>query len=104
MLLHCVFCNFRDDASEAARAHAIDALAVFARALDGVIAVDCGPNVDLERKSPEYDAGFVIRFQDQAALRSYAIHPTHQALGAQLCDLCVGGAEGVMVYDLAIGA
>lgn len=101
MLLHCVFCKFRPDAPLSAQTEVIKALATFAQSLKGVISFDHGPNVDLEGKSPDYQAGFVIRFTDQAALTRYAGHHTHQVLGSQLCDLCVGGAEGIVVYDLA---
>ena len=41
-----------------------------------------------------------IRFADRLALATYADHPTHKALGARLCDLCEGGAGGIMVADL----
>lgn len=103
MLLHCVFCNFRPDTTGAAQRDVLSALAAFSTSLDGVIAFDHGPNLDFEAKSPDHDSGFVIRFRDRAALAQYAQHETHQALGRQLCDLCVGGAEGVVVYDLDIG-
>jgi len=42
----------------------------------------------------------VNRFRDAKALAQYAEHPTHKQLGAQLCALCAGGAEGIVVFDL----
>lgn len=101
MLLHCVFCKFRLDADASAQTEVIEALATFARSLEDIMSFDHGPNVDFEGKSPDYKAGFVIRFADQAALSCYANHPMHQVLGRQLCDLCEGVAEGIVVYDLA---
>lgn len=102
MILHCVFCNFRDDTAENARAAAIIALEAFSRGLDGVLAFDHGPNRDFELKSQEYDQGFVIRFTDASALQTYAEHPTHKELGGQLASLCRGGGEGIIVFDLDV--
>lgn len=94
--------QFRADALKAARTDVVEALVVFARQLNAVIAFDHGPNVDLERKSPDHGASFIIRFKHQAALQLYAVDPTHQALGEQLCDFCEGSADGVIVYDLIV--
>ncbi|UWR91217.1 Dabb family protein [Phaeobacter inhibens] len=102
MILHCVFCQFDEAASRAEREDVLKALAEFSRGLDGVLAFDWGPNRDFERKSQAYSDGFVIRFSDRAALERYAEHPTHQQLGAQLCALCVGGGDGIAVFDLEI--
>jgi hypothetical protein len=100
MILHCVFCHFRPDADKAAQQKVLTGLAAFSLTLEGVLGFDFGPNIDLEGKSPNITDGFVIRFADRKALDTYADHPTHTTLGAQLCDLCVGGADGIMVVDL----
>jgi len=100
MILHCVFCNFREDASEEARDEALSALEAFSLGLDGVSQFAYGPNRDFEKRSQDYDAGFVIHFRDAAALEAYAVHPTHRALGKQLSGLCTGGPAGIIVFDL----
>lgn len=102
MILHCVFCSFRDDISEDASKAAINALEDFSLKLDGVIAFDHGPNLDFEMKSQAYDRGFVIRFTDAQDLDNYANHPTHKELGGQLSQLCVGGGDGIIVFDLDV--
>ena len=100
MSLHCVFCQVRDDVVEAAREAVLSDLAAFSACLEGVARFEHGPNRDFEQKSQAFQAGFVITFRDQAALERYAQHPRHQELGGQLCDLCVGGAAGIIVFDL----
>jgi hypothetical protein len=76
-------------------------LAQFSLSLDGVKSFEYGPNHDFEQKSPHHNAGFVVKFHDKTALDTYAHHPTHQKLGAELCTLCNRGADGIIVYDLA---
>lgn len=100
MILHCVFCTFRSDTDKTARQTILKDLAAFSGTLDGVVGFDHGPNADYEGKSPQITDGFVIRFHDREALATYADHPTHEALGTRLCDLCEGGADGIMVVDL----
>lgn len=102
MILHCVFCNFLSDAGHDQQQSVLDRLASFSRTLDGVLSFETGPNRDFENKSADYNAGFIIKFRDRAALNAYAVHPTHQSLGAELCDLCTGGADGIIVYDLEV--
>lgn len=100
MILHCVFCSFRDDVSPALRSQIFRELSTFSQTLDGVIAFDSGPNRDFEGKSQEYSDGFVIRFVDRNALERYAAHPKHLELGRRLCGLCNGGPDGIVVFDL----
>lgn len=102
MILHCVFFSFRPDASEPARRAVLDGLSKLCVTLDGALAFETGPNRDFERKSQAYRDGFVIRFSDPAALQAYAGHPTHKQLGGQLCDLCEGGSDGIIVFDLEV--
>ncbi|MEM6277188.1 MAG: Dabb family protein [Pseudomonadota bacterium] len=74
----------------------------FAMSLPGVVSFDAGPNLDFEGKSQGHPSGFVIVFQDRAALDGYAEHPKHKALGARLVTASEGGADGIVVYDLAV--
>jgi len=100
VILHCVFCRFRADVPPERRLDILVELSGFALSLDGVVSCDFGPNRDFERKSQDYSDGFVIRFSNRRALDRYADHPGHRDLGRRLCELCVGGAEGILVFDL----
>ncbi|MEM9436311.1 MAG: Dabb family protein [Pseudomonadota bacterium] len=97
MIVHCVFCEVADAAACAA---VIADLEAFAAGLEGVVSFEGGPNRDFEAKSPDFEQGFVIRFESRAALAEYAEHPTHKALGARLVAACRGGAEGITVFDI----
>ena len=99
MILHCVFCNVQDGGHQEIT-EVMQELAEFSRGLEGVHRFDYGPNRDFEAKSQDHDCGFVIAFDTAAALQHYADHPTHKALGARLCNLCNGGAAGIVVYDI----
>ena len=100
VILHCVFCNFRKDATAEQRTEVFAALEAFSQTIDGVLGFDFGENRDFENKSHDFAGGFVIRFANQHALEAYAVHPTHQKLGTQLCTLCEGGGDGIIVYDI----
>lgn len=100
MILHCVFCKFLDEISQKERSTLLSELAAFAGTLNGVIGFEHGPNRDFEGKSAGFTDGFVIQFSDPEALSQYAVHPTHVKLGKRLCDMCVGGADGIIVFDI----
>lgn len=105
MILHCVFCDFIRDVGKTGTdggGELLQELKDFSLSLPGVLSFDFGPNRDFEKKSPNHSDGFVIRFATAEALENYALHPTHLALGARLCGLCRGGAEGIIVYDLEV--
>ena len=103
MIIHCVFCNMRGDVSAAARVGIFEELKAFSEGLEGMLGFEHGPNRDFERKSQDYSDGFVMRFADAAALQAYAVHPTHQALGARLCEMCKDGGDGITVFDIEAG-
>ena len=100
MILHCVFCSFHSDTPEVQSNQILQDLKSLSATLDGVQEFEFGPNRDFEQKSQAFTDGFVIKFTDRAALDRYAIHPTHQKLGQRLVDLCNGGGDGIMVFDL----
>jgi len=102
MILHCVLCHFRPDVTPAERDPVIEGLRRLCASMEGALGFDAGENLDFEGKSPDHGYGFVIRFTDKAASKAYANDPTHKQLGGALCDLCVGGADGIVVYDLDI--
>ena len=103
MLLHCVFLNFRGDVPEAEKAEILTALGALKSEVDGFLDYAWGPNLDFEAKSPDHGMGFVCTFRDRAAHLAYERHPRHVELGGRLVAGCVGGAEGIVVYDLDIG-
>ena len=102
MIIHCVFCNVLDEAPKGSVEQVFAALEDFCESVPGAMSFEYGPNRGFEVKSQDFSDGVVIHFTDKAALEFYAEHPTHKALGAQLCDLCKGGADGIMVFDLDV--
>jgi len=100
MILHCVFCVFRNTVADKDQKQILRDLSAFCETFEGVIDFEYGPNRDFEQKSQAFQAGFVIRFTDRAALEAYAVHPTHQRLGERLSDLCEGGGDGIIVFDI----
>ncbi|MEM9249026.1 MAG: Dabb family protein [Pseudomonadota bacterium] len=103
MLAHCVFCNFADAHSAEARLAVLRELGTLIEEIDGMISYHYGPNLDFEAKTPEHQEGFIVMFEDRAAHLRYEAHPRHVALGGQLVKMCVGGADGILVYDLDLG-
>ena len=102
MILHAVFCNVLARVSTSERAEVFERLSKLSMSLDGVLSFEAGPNRDFEGKSPNYSDGFVICFTIRGALTRYAEHPEHLALGAKLCTICEGGADGIIVFDLDV--
>jgi antibiotic biosynthesis monooxygenase (ABM) superfamily enzyme len=100
MIEHIVVCRLRRDHDPGDYAAVIAGLAALVARLPGARRFAAGPNRDVERRSAGFDAGFVIAFDDLAALAAYAGHPDHRALAARLVALCDGGVAGVMVFDL----
>ena len=104
MIRHCVMLRLRPGVEETALPAAVAGLADLVARLDGCSGFCAGSNRDFERKSPDFAYGFKLDARDAVALAAYAAHPEHKALGTRLVDLCEGGADGIVVYDLEISA
>jgi len=100
MLLHCVFCSIRSDADPAALQTVMEELGSLMAEVDGMLEFRHGPNRDYEFKSPRHPYGFVIIFRDRDAHLAYDGHARHKAAGARLVELCDGGYDGIVVYDI----
>ena len=100
MIRHCVMLRLRTDADTVALDRIMLQLAKLVDQLEGCSGFWAGPNRDFESKTPGYLYGFTLDAYDARALAAYAVNPDHQALGAQLVELCEGGADGIRVYDI----
>lgn len=100
MIRHCVMLKLKPDASTAQLNKVMHALAELVDKLDGCSGFCAGPNRDYENKSPAYRYGFTFDARNPKALAAYAVDPEHQSLGAELVDMCIGGADGIVVYDI----
>jgi len=98
MICHVVLLRLPEDHDAAELSAVMEGLA--ALDLPGLLSFGYGPNLDAEGLSPGYAYGFVVEFEDRAALDRYAADPGHRALGGRLVALCGGG--GIFVADLDV--
>ena len=103
MLKHCVFLNFKPESAPADHKAVFETLSDLQGEIPGMLSFAYGPNLDFEHKSQSYSQGFIATFTDRQAHLAYETHPAHIKAGAQLVDMCVGGYEGIMVFDLKVG-
>ncbi len=104
MIRHIVLLALTPDHDAGELADIMQQLAALVRHLPGFTDFEHGPNRDFENKSAQYSYGFIGTFADADALNTYANDAQHSALGARLVALCQGGADGIMVIDLDMGA
>jgi hypothetical protein len=102
MLKHCVFVNFETNYSAQERAETLSTFEEIADDVPGMLDFSHGPNLDFEQKSAGFSDGFIITFTDRAAHLEYETHPLHISQGAKLVSMCEGGADGIIVFDLAV--
>lgn len=103
MLKHCVFLNFKSEFTKSDRREVFERLSGLTKEIEGLKSVEYGENLDFENKSADYSDGFIANFTDQKALLEYAAHPEHVKAGSRLVEMCVGGFDGIIVFDLDIG-
>lgn len=103
MLLHCVFLKLRPDTDPTELRGVFSGLSALIDEVPGMLGFESGPNRDFEAKTPDFPAGFLVRFETREAHLEYERHPQHVALGARLVAMCEGGAEGITVFDLEVG-
>ena len=102
MIEHCVFCQIRTDVTSTALADVFERLASLLPVVDGMVDFRAGPNRVFESKSGQYTHGFICTFRDRDAHLEYERHPVHAAAGKDLVALCVGGYEGITVFDIEV--
>lgn len=67
----------------------------------GLLAVHAGSNVSPETGMDKgFSQGFIVDFADAVARDAYLSDVEHQKIGAKLVDAAVGGADGILVFDL----
>lgn len=103
MIRHCVMLNLVAQVDAGALDAVMLGLADLVDRLEGCSGFCAGPNRDFEGKSPDFPYGFTFDAANVEALAAYAVHPEHQALGAQLVVMCTGGGDGIVVYDIEVG-
>ncbi len=102
MIRHIVLTKFKPRTEERRIAGIYSGLAALTEALPGARSFTGGRSESPEQIERGYMHGFVIDFDSWAALKHYADHPEHKALGAQIIEHAEGGMDGVLVLDLEV--
>jgi hypothetical protein len=104
MIRHCVFVTFRTDVDATERAAIHADLEALREVIDGMETVRFNANVSPEPFARGFTHGFTVDFRDTAARDAYLVHEAHQRAGARLVAALAGGTDGLMVFDLEVGA
>lgn len=104
MIRHIVLIRFQPLVTEAHIAGLFAELHQIKGKVPGLLAITSGKSESPEQIERGYMHGFVVDFADWAALQAYQDHPEHKKLGAGLVAAAMGGIDGILVFDLAIGA
>lgn len=103
MIRHFVLLAFKESVSAAEKQAIYDELEALRDRIDGILAFHAGPNVSVE---PDMIRGFKdafwFDFADESVRDAYLVDPHHQAAGARIVSHTKGGADGVIVVDMAI--
>jgi len=102
MIRHIVLIKFLPTTPDATIADIFAELHALSRTLPGAKGFVGGPSRSPEEIERGYLHGFTIDFDSWDALRTYADHPDHKALGARLVAHAVGGIDGLVVLDIEV--
>lgn len=104
MIRHIVLVKFNDTVTPADVDDIFAELHEIKDQVPGVLSITSGRSESPEKIERGYTHGFVVDFTDWAALEAYQVHPDHKKLGARLVANAVGGLDGILVFDLPVGA
>ena len=103
MIRHCVFIQFKPETSKERIAELFGEIDALKHRMDGVLAVHISPNASPEKGMDKgFSDGFIVDFNNAISRDIYLEDADHQAVGAQLVEASVDGAEGILVYDMEI--
>lgn len=100
MIQHIVLIRFKKDVSREEIADMFAAIAAVREVVPGIRSITSGRSLELEKLEKGFRDGFVVEFEDRAALDAYQAHPDHRAAGARLVAAAEGGLDGILVFDL----
>lgn len=98
---HVVLVWLKNKSSAADRAKVIETTKMFCKQIPGIIAMDVGESLPSTRPvvDSSFDIGFVMRFENKAAMDAYEKHPIHtKAVKEILAPL----AAKVVVHDWTV--
>lgn len=105
MIRHCVFIRFRPAVTTAEKAEIYRGIAALEARIDGMRTVHAGENVSPETGMDKgYSEGFIVDFDSAAARDAYLVDEEHRRLGGLIVAAAAGGVDGVLVFDLEVGA
>ncbi|UDM16356.1 Dabb family protein [Vogesella sp. XCS3] len=99
MIEHIVLFRFAPHASRADTDAVLAAFAALPAAIAQVRDFRAGTDISPENLAQGYTHGWLLRFDDAAALRHYLAHPAHQAFVAQVQPLLAQA----LVFDFDSG-
>ena len=102
MIRHIVLVKFEEHLGQAEIDDIFDELHAIESQIDGMISITSGRSESPEKIERGYMHGFVVDFQDWAALEAYQDHQAHKKLGARLVANAIGGLDGILVFDLPV--
>lgn len=103
MIRHFVLLRFKDDVSEATKQSLYDELDALRGHIGGILAFHAGHNISVETHLIRgFKDAFWFDFADEAVRDAYLVDVSHQAAGARIVSHTEGGADGVIVVDMAL--
>ena len=102
MIRHIVLTKFKPDTPEDKIASIYEGLSAVTDKMAGARNFAGGRSESPEQIERGYMHGFVVDFDDWAALKTYSDNEEHKALGAQLVENAVGGIDGILVLDIDV--
>jgi hypothetical protein len=102
MIRHIVLIRFRPEVTEETIATIFAELGRIRQLLPGIRSITAGRSESPEKIERGFMHGFVVDFDDWAALQAYQDHPEHKAVGASLVAHAQGGLDGILVFDLPV--
>lgn len=102
MIRHIVLTKFKPETGDKTVAEIFAGLSDLTEKLDGAHGFTGGRSESPEQIERGYTHGFVIDFDSWDALKIYADHPDHKALGGRLVENAIGGIDGILVLDIPV--
>ncbi|MCP8971061.1 Dabb family protein [Ectobacillus ponti] len=92
MIQRIVLVKFAEDTTKEQLQEVVNRFQALQEHLEGVVEVQAGLNTG---RNKEYQVVLMVRFENQEALDSYAVHPEHQAVAAYIRE--VGRVDSIGV-------